>query len=176
LTFADSAGAIRASGAITLQNWTTHPSIVAVDKEVAKINQATLTSATQDNVCSGMGDSSREKLTDAANVVRKLKLVVCGEEHCDETTYHYDASSHLRYALRMVHSIEGAAEERVYFDAMGKRIWDVYRQADMTMPDQNIPDLTTVPFTTPARENQLAISADLSSSPGKVYDAPKHCE
>src|SRR5688572_15402150 len=58
--------------AITIENWETHPVIVAIAKEVAATNAASLASETK-TMCSdeSYGEADRTKLTDAKGVVRK---------------------------------------------------------------------------------------------------------
>src|SRR5262249_35478873 len=115
---AESAGAeVNASGPITVQNYKTHPKIVAIRDAVEEIdiNQFTETSKAD---C----DSTRTKSVDEKGVIRTL-VVSGGEGRFDaETTTYWDASGKAIFTLKVEHwqsddrmETWHGTEHRVYF-------------------------------------------------------------
>jgi hypothetical protein len=164
--------ALSASAPITLHNWLNHPKIVAVRKQVEAIEASHLQTEKKE-LCKDepVGEFERDKGTDASGKIRKLVLQVGGEDGAMIDTYYYDASGKMIFVFETQNDVHGnSSEERVYFDASGARLWDVYRNAH---DPHNNPDVSHAPFeVSPA---PLDIAPELAN-PGQVFDGPPRCD
>ncbi len=171
---ASGAGAATAASApITIDNWLTHPAIVEVRRVTGAVDAIELTVATKELcVDTGSGEFERERSTDASGMIRKYVSKDGGEDAVAVTTYYYDAIGQLRFVFRAENHVGGHSNEnRAYFDATGKRIWNVYRSA--TDPETNNPDIANAPYE--VADQPLEISPDAVATPARLYDAPQQC-
>jgi hypothetical protein len=164
-----------ATSPITIRNWMSHPKIAEIRSLVHTVDSTQMAVARRDNLCEGIGESSREKRTDGAGTVRKLVLEGGADDSAASQTYYYDAAGHIRFAFEAGGDVHGGAyERRVYFAADGARIWEVDRSA--RTPDmKGEPDLTKAPFVVPDPETTLEILPAVISEPKAAFDAPSLC-
>jgi hypothetical protein len=157
---------------ITLANWLTHPAIVEVRNEVNGIDASQLRTDKRTMCASeGVGEFERDKSADASGKIRKLVVQDGDDDGAAVTSYYYDEGGKLRFVFQTVSDVHGnASEMRVYFDATGKRIWDVFRSA--SDPAHNNPNIAKAPYVAPPLP--LVIGPDLAN-PGAVFDGPPKC-
>jgi hypothetical protein len=156
---------------ITLANWLTHPAIVEVRNEVNGIDASQLKTDKR-TMCAneGVGEFERDKSADASGKIRKLVIQDGNEDGAGVTNYYYDEAGKLRFVFQTENDVHGnASEMRVYFDATGKRIWDVFRSAS---DPENKPNIAKAPYVAPPLP--LVIGPDLAN-PGAVFDGPPKC-
>lgn len=167
---ASATGEVNATAPITLQNWISHPKIVAIRDMVDAIDAKDLPSESKE-LCqdSGHGETERTKLTDGSGKIRELVDSFGSEDSAQIESHYYDTNGVLRFVFITRNDVHGNAEEsRAYFDASGDQIWSVYRHA--FAEDLN-PDIANAPFVEQATEIQAA-----AKDPQKLYDAPARCD
>lgn len=165
-------GEVNASAEITMQNWITHPKIVAVRKAVEEIEAARFAPETK-KLCedAGHGEFDRTKMTDAHLTVRKLVIGTGSDDSAGVDSYYYDAAGTLRFAFLTYNNVHGGKSElRVYFDESGKLLWEVSRSIwDPTFKG----DITKAPY---EPTEDAVVLDDLAKTPGKWFDAPPRCD
>ena len=169
-------GEVNAAAPITLQNWLTHPKIVAVRDVVNEIDSAPENKFESESqtLCedSGHGEMERTKLTDASGVIRELVLSYGSEDSAQIESHYYDARGKLRFVFTTRNDVHGNSTElRTYFDESGNRIWEVSRHAF----DENLnPDIQAAPYVRiSAEDNTIDPGA---FTPAARYDAPAQCD
>jgi hypothetical protein len=127
--------AIGAQTPITARNWKTHPDIVAVrsifESTEASIARKELTrSAAHVDYCDDahQGGQDRELFVDAKGRARKYSNDEGTDDHSLSTSWYYDVLGTLRFVFISGGATNGTEiENRIYFDAKGRRLWQDYR-------------------------------------------------
>jgi hypothetical protein len=156
---ADAGATASASSApVSLANWTTQPQIVAIDKIRTDIDgqKDSLTDTHREgNICPNLGPKVRDMYSDA----KENTLLFAEEDEENDgsatTSYYYDAAGVLRLVLRLGHSRE-EEEQRAYFDAQGKHLWEVNRSLQVD-PSADDVDLSKVPWAVTGGATQLEV-------------------
>jgi hypothetical protein len=173
-------GEVNTTAAITIENWLTHPKIVAVRDVVNEIDAASendlkTESKAAKELCeeSGHGEMERTKLTDPSGVIRELVLGYGSEDSAQTESHYYDKAGKLRFVFTTKNDVHGnSSEMRTYFDESGARIWDIYRHAF----DENLnANVQTAPYELPSAESKAEIDPAVFT-PAERYNAPAQCD
>ncbi|HJU55092.1 MAG TPA: hypothetical protein VJ715_10985 [Pyrinomonadaceae bacterium] len=116
-------------GEITKENWRQHPKI----KEVRNIYQSVNAGRKRLRMkkrtfeyCEPHEDSVRILGTDASGRVRFYQKEGGSEDSALKFEHYYDEAGRLRFVLITGGAVNGSkVEHRIYFDADGKRIWEI---------------------------------------------------
>jgi len=168
-------GEVSTTAPITIQNWLTHPKIVAVRKIVNTIDASKFESESKTGLCgdSGHGESERTKITDDHGRIRELVLAGGSEDSAETDSHYYDANGKLRFIFTTRNDVHGNSDElRTYFDETGARIWDVRRHA---FSQTFQPDLEHAPYEAVSAEDKSQIDPAVLT-PAVRYDAPEQCD
>lgn len=168
-------GEVSTSAPITIQNWMTHPKIVAVRRIVNSIDASKYASESKTGLCadSGHGESERTKLTDDHGRIRELVLAGGSEDSAETDSHYYDANGKLRFIFTTRNDVHGNSDEvRTYFDETGARIWDVRRHA---FSESFTPDLEHAPYEAVAAEEKSELDPAVLT-PAARFDAPEQCD
>jgi hypothetical protein len=161
--------------AITIDNWRTHPVILAVNgaaKEIeAGITTGQITPSKTSNLCDGSAHDHREKGVDAAGRVRELKLVrVTKGGHGETEIFFFDGSGvPLSFIVTEGPVFGGFTRQVLVYWNAGVRTWEVDRSVDTKVN----PFLGEVPWKIPGAS--FPIPADVLAHPASAYDAPPNC-
>lgn len=174
-----SSGAAVSAGAndpVTLKNFLNHPKIVEIRTIVAGVEAdlaaKKLTDAKKENLCEGIGEASREKLS-SGTTIRRLILAGGSDDSAETTTLTYDTAGNVRFAYTVRNDVHGnSADYRTYFAADGTRLIEVERfghSDDLAKPV----DLTTIPY---ALSDEPATFGDELEDPAKRFDSAAACD
>jgi hypothetical protein len=127
--------ALFAQTPVTAHNWKTHPEIVAVrsifESTEASIARKELTkSFVRDSICTDASDGELDRVlyVDAKSRVLRYTNGEGTGDHFVSMNWYYDTLGTLRFVFVQGNAINGTKiENRVYFDATGKRLWQDYR-------------------------------------------------
>jgi hypothetical protein len=122
-----------AGGPITLENWRNHPDIMAALKLVSDVEIAIydgkLQTSLKEKLCTGSGEESRQKWTDASGKIRKLVLTAGSDDSFGTMTVWYDEAGEPRHLHNEFNTVHGTGRiDQLYFDPRGHLLWDVIRE------------------------------------------------
>jgi hypothetical protein len=125
---------VLASGPVTDKNWMRHPEI----KKVRKLFKAIQADIKSKKIkCQKTSPDSEERpydrelelCADGSGVVRKYVRAGGSDDSALTQSYYYDTQGRLRFLFVTGGAVNGTEiQHRVYFDAGGKRIWELQKK------------------------------------------------
>jgi len=116
-------------GEVTKENWRQHPKVVAVRNIYQAVNQGRkrLRMRTRTfEYCEPGEDTGRIIGADASGHVRFYQREGGSDDSALKFEHYYDEAGRLRFVLITGGAVSGSKlEHRIYFDAEGKRIWEI---------------------------------------------------
>lgn len=175
---------------LTVDNFLTHPRIVAVRKDVAEIDRATLKKERRGDLCE-FGEDFREKSADDSGKIRKVAFRAGTDHGVYTTTLYYGASGKPRFAFEtsgywMFDSdgevADGAdpptrefkRETRVYFNEAGQRFFEVVREVSWRSGEPEV-KIDTAPYAAPAADAAFDVDPAWETDPAGAYAAEPDC-
>ena len=128
-------------GEVTKENWREHPKIVEVRNIYQAVNGGRKRLRIRKRTfeyCEPYEDTARLIGTDASGRVRLYQREGGSEDSALTFEHYYDEAGRLRFVLITGGAVSGSKlEHRIYFDAEGKRIWEIrnFTEPGYTWPE-----------------------------------------
>ncbi len=125
----DIAGGAQDGGEVTKENWREHPKVVEVRNIYQAVNggrKKLVMKKRTFEYCEPYADTVRIVGTDARGRVRFYQREGGSDDSALTFEHYYDEAGRLRFVLITGGAVNGSkVEHRIYFDAEGKRIWEI---------------------------------------------------